>query len=871
MNNGIAILEQSYENGVNDTCASTKAIFGDDSTYATNLAEVNKDLKENDSFEHRGENGHQEHHHENDDLLTKSTIDMNAADNVSENGAFESEDYPSIVEKEKPADEANSILSSSNITYNRDSGKYEAEKEVPQFDELLENHIDAPSSTRNDVFDCLSFTNDSTSDVIQKMTNFDYGTTAQSSLLDNDSPFGANSVTSPTLEIYNGDVSNTNPFAVDSSDGNEKENAEEKEVDDDADVQLAKQPVQTAFEQKKNAFEFDPFGDKDHVDFTQTSGDPFQSVFADASAPQLSALEKEFAEEKITAKTVHDVEVNPETGLESHVESTNDLVAPTQEDISAQILDLDEYEVHKSGSELEDDNDDVNVVPANNAGSAEQPVSSIDMETPYIHECSRVSEKPDSVHEPVSRKHFDDLLPDDTMESDKLESELRESDKGVDFTLGFGGNFTCNRFEPTAQENTSEYQSMYCNLIKPSVPKPQHEATIDEEPKLIPNDSAEAEPVQKNDIVPNTDISVPEVSSNEPELTNEAIDDNVNISTPPSSAVSQNQAENAVSIAEAVDKISQEQKSNASAITAAAAAVGVATAVAAGVAIAQDKKEAPVKKSSVIRKPEGTEKPKAPSKTTTKAPLGAAKPRTSTTSTLKSTSTAAKKPTTAAPTKTTPVKSTLTARPTATKSTTPTTRTSLTAKPSSATKPTAKTLTKPASPLKARPTTASSLTARPTSTKPLTNGDVTSTTKTAPRKPSLTSIVKKTISSPTTSAPPKPTVNLATRTSLAPKPKPLSKTDTAADKPKTTIPPKRPISAPSKITNKDSKDITNKRLSTSKPATTTAKTSTLTKTESKVNTGLKSSSSKSTAIKRPSDSNANQSVTATTKTLNGNA
>lgn len=923
--------EEETETVTNDTFVSTKAVFGDESTYAKNLEEVNEDLQE--KSEYVPEYCHTETDHASD-----------AYSQVMENGVFDSEEYPSIIEKENTERNADGTVGSASFdhcTTNKDQldvvGFWNRENKETKVEDISSNvednendsvdsasfdhfttnkdklNIDGLSNRENKETkfeDISSIVEDNeTESVLRNVISFteEVQPTHTTILMDGQPTFTANANTpSPVADLLSGKCyQNSNPFAA--TDEVKNENIEEKETDvhggDELDEQhVSKQSRQNDFTDFTNEKGMQDDMHSNNMFFEFSRQEENKNMNADHSYENEFEIQNQnfdnVAVEPICKREVKtEVEVSPEKNVE--LEKNTQPAFAEEDMLSSQIVDYTDVR-----SEEDTNPQDTNITSSSSIGNIEMVATQYDAEAHYRHDCSRINEKPDSVHhEPVETKHYDDLLPGDesateetttkldvetspyahdykeideksvekpdsvhhepmememkhydnvnfetsTMESDKLESELRETEMKT-------SESDVNQFcytKSTSFVNTSENEkpvdfistedsgavSLAPFLDDTSKTVEISEISLDDQVETAPTTVSPTADLLKNEsIVEITEATIPDV---EP-----AISD----------------AEPAISDVEPATNVLE------ATVPLVGAAVVASTVAAAVTGTPDAKKEV---KRSVIKKPEEKEKPKLP------ANKSNAKPATSmvTKTRLSTTSTSPKVPAeprklstaTASASRTAPVKSSLsTARPAASKSTITATKpttaqarpipsASRTAAPIAPAKPAAAKLN---SPVKAKPS--------PTTTrmapKPLTNGDISKSLTTAKKTtPSMTAVKKSPV-----------TVNLSTRTSLAPKPRPtLTKPESPADnKPKvsSTLTAKRPISAPSKTINKDSKDLTNKRLSASKTSPLKSMTPNG-KTESKVNSGLRSTATKITAASPVSS--VKKSTTATNINVNG--
>lgn len=798
-------LDNSF--GVSETNSSTKALFGDDSCFAAKLKDVNDVIGQAAS---RNFDNIDEHQHDDSEYFGRR---FETSSEVIENGLSDGEDqFPSIVEKSvTPAESA--------APSNEHAA---AEREVAAFSEKRDSNYEFPSLDPNDEVvshHMTSFADASQTNSMVFCGTHDFTAPNNAQPFEQDAELFSLDEKSDVSEKSQPTFATSNPF---SSEHHEKETFEEKEVDvaekdetdllRSADLAAPQTPIQELEfgKQKVSDFVNELTGQHNHRnDFTDNfctfrpaheSSHPFDdskepiSLFETAPTSQptsngidelVCVQEKSYAdvEAPVPADKVEHVEVHdnkavspvPEVFVkkpeapekpdddakhapkpsEPQVESYEQF----QRNLSEQIVDGNDYMARQFSGEECDRLEDVTVL--SDCGDQDQPIVSVDVEAPYVHDCGRLDEKPGSVHHHATHaKHYGDLLPDvtSTMESDKLESELRES-----------------------------------------------KAKVEPEPVPAADISAKAD-----DVPATAAVEIPK--SVDTEVTHEQ----------PSA------------VAAAV---------TASAVTAAA----VATTAVAATAVSETKKVG-----SVIKKPDGAAKPSKP----------APKPST----TLTKTRPAApkidlKKPTASSTTAklTSPRTAAAPARPSAAAKTAPAPRSLTAAKPSlSATKPTpsstaAKLPAKLSSPAKPKMTSSTSVAAKVTA-----NGDVARAPAT--RKPLATSsTLRKTSVEAKPAVETKPAVTMYNRVSLAPKLPRTSATATKgepaaiASKVSSSLAaaPRRPISAPTKVTNKDTKDIANKRLSSaaksspSKPSPTTNG-----KTESKVNS-LSKTAPKTTSTNKP--------------------
>lgn len=773
-------------------------MIGDDSYTADRLKDVNDVIDQSapKCFE------------EFDDHHLSAFSSRFEASSVVENGLSDGEDqFPSIVEK--------SVAPSESSVPSNDST---VDREVPAFSEKRDSAYEFPSLDPNDEV------------VSHHMTGF--GDSSQS----NSMVFcGTRDLTAPNngqpmeqdAEIFSfrdekSDVSEksqpsfaaSNPFAGEHL---EKETFEEKELDvahadetdllkagdlnaspESTEMQFGKQdvpdfmhevnsPSNLTSEFTDNFCHFRPSKEQSHpfdddskepISMFQTSSDLHpasngieelvcvqEKSHVDVEAPVPAGkiehvevhVERPATPDKMEFVEKHEAPEKPEDSkMHEPSAPSADSFAQFERQLSEQIVDVNDDIPRQFSAEECDRLEDVTVL--SDCGDPDEPIVSFDAEAPYIHDCGRLDEKPGSVHHHTTHsKHYSDLLPDvtSTMESDKLESELRESEAKV-------------------------------------------------EPEPVPLVELPA----KTDDTPVAPVEVPK--SNDAEAT-----------TQPSA------------VAVAV---------TASAVTAAA----VATAAVAATAISDTKKVG-----SVIKKPEGAAKPSKPSPkpSTTLTKARPAAPKLDTKKpTVSSTTTKLTSPRTAAPARPAPAKAAPAARTlTAAKPSLSTTRTTLS---SSAPKPPVK-LSSPAKP---------KMTTTTSATKATTNGDI---SKAPARKPLASS---STLRKPSVET--KPAVTMSNRVSLAPKVPRTTAGSTTATKGEPAVTaskvssslaaPRRPISAPTKVTQKDTKDIANKRLSSAAKSSPTKVSATNGKTESKVNSLSKSapktttsSTTKPSPIKKP--------------------
>lgn len=795
--------------------SSTDAIIGDDSSYVKNLddlSSIGSTEKLNETFE-------------------KETIRVDSTTNsqvetVVENGLLDDEKFSIINEH---------VIDS----------KKEAHEEYSVHD-FNESFIESSekSSFKN-------FSLEDTVNTLQNMASFDDGAPAHSLIFsDNETVLKFNSKShSPVDELleeqkFNGSAStfanfdnSINPFLSVSNEETfstpsnksifdaepEKENLEEKEITD----YVGREETDVIdFIVRTPENEVAKHSSEESLNFIQQKQSNHDDLFPndDETVDEILTKYSEDKEENCCVKELkyEDVEVKPEvekyesctlashenvsTILEDEKTKENEIedIDNIERSLSSQIEITGDFESHKFSAEAVDRLEDVTVL--SDAGSSDEPIKSIDMETPYIHDCTRLDEKPDSVHHHTTHaKHYDDLLPDvsSTMESNKLELELRESD-----------------FDKRSNSVDDEvHNEISDSIIEPASTEIKVEGVIS---SLQIDDQIEQNEVnQTSDIVVSDRTTVEQQESNDNQL-------------------------------------------NEVTAVAAATAVGIAAAVAINSVITNDDVKE-TKKSSVIKKP--PEEIGKSSLKTTKVTSTSNKTTKTSSATTKSSSEPKKLTTTiAASNKATPSKSnTSTLRTATSKTTTFTSKSTVAAKSTAVAKdkPTTAATTTARSPAKvnllAKPKTLPSQTTKPLNKSELSNGNISSSKLIAARRVSTTmgTMRKSTTPSETTSTT-KPAVNLITRTSLAPKPK------TNVEKPKlstTLLTAKRPTSASVKVTNKDTKDITNKRLSATKNSPLKMNSSPTYKTESKVNSGLKGtvSSSMSATKKSTSVVNENQS------------
>lgn len=933
---------EEAETVTNDTCVSTKAVFGDESTYAKNLEEVNEDLQEKSEYVH--EYCHTETDHVSD-----------VYSQVMENGVFDSEEYPSIIEKENTEPNADGSVGSASFDHcttnkdqldvdslwNRENKETKVEDDIFSVIEDKENDSVGSASfdhctTNKDKLniECLSncenketkfedissiVEDNQTESVLRNVISFteEVQPTHTTILMDGQSTFTANSNTSsPVADLLNGKCyQNSNPFAA--TDETKKENVEEKETDVHGGEELDEQHVST--QSRQNDFinfinEKEVQGDmhSTHMFFEFDRQEENENVSADRSYENEFEIQNQnsdnVAEEPICMREVKtEVEISPEKNVE--LEKNTQPAFAEEDMLSPQTVDYADV-----CSEEDTNPQDTNITSSSSIENIERVATQYDAEAHYRHDCTQISEKPDSVHhEPVEMKHYDDLLPGDesdteettakldvetspyahdyeeideksvekpdsvnhepmemnhydnmlpnfetsTMESDKLESELRETEMKT-------SESDVNQFcytKSTSSVNTSETEKPVIDFINT-----EDSGAVSLAPFLDDTSkNVEIREVSSDDQV-EMKTAVTKASPTADLLKNESIVE-ITEATISDAEPATSDAEPAISDAEpAISDIEPATNLLEAAVPLVGAAV-VASTVAAVVTETLDaKKEV---KRSVIKKPEEKEKPKLPANKSNTKPATSmvAKTRLSTTSTSPKVPAEPRKlsTTTATASRTAPVKSSLsTARPAASKSTPTVTKcTTVQARSIPSASKTAASVApaKPAaaklnSPTKAKP----SPTTTKMASKSLTNGDVSKSLTTAKKTaPSMTAVKKSPV-----------TVNLSTRTSLAPKPRPtLTKPESPADnKPKvsSTLTAKRPISAPSKTNNKDSKDLTNKRLSASKTSPLKSVT-TNGKTESKVNSGLRSTATKTVASSLVSS--VKKSTTPTNVNVNG--
>lgn len=782
-------------------------MIGDDSCYAAKLEDANDAIDQSasknfdDIDDHRGVDAFCRQ------LETSSVV---------ENGLSDGEDqFPSIVEK--------SVASSESAVPSNDLAAAASDREVPAFSEKRDSSYEFPSLDPNDEVvshHMTGFADASQTNSMIFCGTHDLATPNNGQPFEQDAElFSFRDEKSDVSEKSQPSFAANNPFA---GEHREKETFEEKELDaadkDETDLlratdldapqnptnelQFGKQEVPDLTHDlispssHKNEFtdsfcHFRPSKEQSHP-FDDDSKEPI-SLFQTTPVPhptsngieELVCIQEEShvdVEAPVPVDKVEHVEVHVERPaspaneefVEKHeapekpddsMKHISELSGPQADSsdqfvrqLSEQIVDLSDYTPRQFSAEECDRLEDVTVL--SDSGDPDEPIVSVDVEAPYIHDCGRLDEKPGSVHHHTTHtKHYTDLLPDvtSTMESDKLESELRES-----------------------------------------------EAKVEPEPVPLIELPAKAD-----------DIPVAAVEE-------APKSDNTEVTTQPSA------------VAVAV---------TASAVTAAA----VATVGVAATAISDTKKAA-----SVIKKPEGAAKPSKPtpkpSTMSTKArpaapKLDTKKPTVSSTMTKLTSSRTAAPPRPAAPAKTAPAARTLAAaKPSL--STTKTTPSSSTPKPP----------VKLSSPAKPKMTTAPTT----STTKVMANGDV---SKAPARKPLASS---STLRKPLVEG--KPAVTMSNRVSLAPKVPRTSAGSSTATKGEPAVTasrvssslaaPRRPISAPTKVTQKDTKDIANKRLSSAAKSSPTKASATNGKTESKVNSLSKSApkttSSSTTSTKPPS-------------------
>ncbi len=697
--------------------SSTYGTVGDDSSYVNNLCDFNDHLKEksDDETEKRNFN----------------LADPIVTEKVVENGIFDAEDYPSIVEKCEIAESNATSQGSVFQTFNNDLSSL-SDRRNSSYDDVIDNPI-------TNISHMMSFQHPSSHTNPEWDSNDD--------LRDDEKPISANDAVHK-FDKYDVDR-NSNPFAsiVDQplvSKFDEKENADEKEIiaekDDEIDFVTDFCSLQPKNQFSNRVHDFEKIGEKD-------------LVAASTSDPPSAAIVEE-----VCVKDISEHEVGVGVLSETTNGQNQQDIARVERSLSTQIVDSGDFEPKQFSGEEVDRLEDVTVLSDN--GDPDEPIRSVDVEAPYIHDCGRLDEKPDSVHHhPVPVKHYDDLLPDtsSTMESDKLESELRESLTKVE-----------NDF-PVRQTEEEE--------ITLSVPT-------------------------------STQVEIVETS------------DEAAVPLPAPSQVAE--------------------------------AISAAADVAKSPVIAQLTKE--TKKAGVVMTKKADEKSKPTTKKstgTTTSSVTKAKTGTNLTS-LKPTTEPKKMPANVGKMGAAPN----TSRPTsaATKMTAPRTTVAMKASPKSTTScavPARSTL-KPASPTKPKLSAT-----KPASAKSeLSNGDAFSTKPlVSKRVPMTTSAPRKsTEASNISGATSKPAVNLSTRTSLAPKPRLVSKAEGGADKAKPAV-TKRPLSTATKVTNKDTKDVANKRLSAAKSSP--AKSVSITNGKTDFKSGpLKSTCSplkkaSPTAIKKP--------------------
>lgn len=449
--------------GISEANTSTKALDDDDSCYAAKLKDAN-DAIDADKDED-----------EDDDAdVEEAAAKFESCSFAAHNGGLSVSDndddqFPSIVER--------STLSSAQPLADDPFGVACGDREVPAFGEKRESGYDFPALDPND------------SVVSHHMTGFGEPGLTNSMLFCGTQSFSAPLADRPCDDVEllsldeKTDVSEKsqpsfNPFACQLP--SEKETSEEKalsEAADETDLRhadldlgstVAAQIHEPAFgKHEVPDFMHEVGRDSNHVtDFTDDFCNfrPTKELNAfDESKESVSMLEtapsapSNDVDELVCVRDTHpEVEANTAPSADEHPEPQSDEEvvekheAPEKPEekhdsckevpqpesfeqierrLSVQIVDAEDYHPRQFSAEECDRLEDVTVL--SDCGEPDEPIRSVDAEAPYVHDCGRLDEKPGSVHHHTTHtKHYPDLLPDvtSTMESDKLESELRESE-----------------------------------------------------------------------------------------------------------------------------------------------------------------------------------------------------------------------------------------------------------------------------------------------------------------------------------------------------------------------------------------------------------------------------------------------------------